>query len=98
MTRASWIFLAAVFLVGVFGTYWYEDEIRPGTTRQATSTAGVSNPASVNCVRLGGTLEISQDASGGAAGYCHLKDGRVCEEWSLLRGGCAAPSTGASTP
>jgi putative hemolysin len=54
--------------------------------------AGLANPASVNCVdKLGGTLQIV-DTAKGQAGYCHLKDGRVCEEWALFRGGsCVAP-------
>jgi len=47
----------------------------------------LANPASVNCVSaLGGTLEI-RDEENGQVGYCHLGDGRVCEEWALFRDG-----------
>ncbi len=46
--------------------------------------AKIANPASENCIKLGGRLEI-RDEKGGKAGYCHLPDGRVIEEWALFR-------------
>lgn len=54
-----------------------------GCTPQDKSV-GLANPASQNCVRLGGKLEIRQETTG-ATGYCHLPDGRVIEEWALFR-------------
>lgn len=45
---------------------------------------GIANPASAYCVELGGKLEI-RDGPNGQAGYCHLPDGRVVEEWELFR-------------
>lgn len=52
---------------------------------------GIANPASTNCVKLGGTLEIV-DGEGGQYSLCHLPDGRVCEEWALFRDNeCRAP-------
>ena len=96
-----WLWVVAAAIVILFGVYWYEDEIKGYPPPWQTSTtnpeteksAGIANPASTNCVTLGGTLEIKDDAaSGGEVGYCHLKDGRVCEEWSLFRGGCTAPT------
>ena len=30
-------------------------------------------------------LEIVKDASGGEIGLCYLPDGRIIEEWTLLR-------------
>ena len=47
--------------------------------------AGLANPASVNCIDQGGTLEIRHDAAGGAYGVCRFADGRQCEEWALFR-------------
>lgn len=44
----------------------------------------MANPASVYCGKVGGKLEIRTE-TGGEAGYCHLPDGRVVEEWSLFR-------------
>jgi putative hemolysin len=52
---------------------------------------GIANPASTNCVKLGGTLEIAE-GEGGQYGLCHLPDGRVCEEWALFRDNeCTVP-------
>ncbi len=48
---------------------------------------GMTNPASTNCIKLGGTLEI-KDETNGQVGYCHLKSGKTCEEWALFRGTC----------
>ena len=46
---------------------------------------GIANPASVACIQRGGRSEIRTMADGGQAGYCHLPDGRICEEWALFR-------------
>jgi len=93
MNRTAWIFLAAIVVLGIIGVYVYDREQAP-----VPSPSGLANPASVNCVNQGGTLEVSQDASGGAVGYCHLKDGRVCEEWAFFRdGSCSATTTPASS-
>ncbi|MDX3805639.1 putative hemolysin [Bosea thiooxidans] len=48
--------------------------------------AQISNPASENCIKLGGHLEFRNE-KGGKVGYCHLPDGRVIEEWALFRSG-----------
>jgi hypothetical protein len=51
--------------------------------------AGIANPASVNCVNLGGTLDIKKDAAGNEYGMCTFSNGTSCEEWALYRGeGC----------
>lgn len=52
---------------------------------QAARKIGMANPASVHCVKIGGKSKISTDAGGNQTGYCHLPDGRVCEEWALFR-------------
>lgn len=51
---------------------------------KATESATIANPASEHCVKIGGRLEIRQEA-GGQVGYCHLPDGSVVEEWELFR-------------
>lgn len=51
----------------------------------AARPVGMANPASVYCADLGGRLEMRQEQAG-AAGYCHLPDGSVIEEWQLYRG------------
>ena len=45
---------------------------------------GMSNPASVYCMKQGGTLEMLEEA-GGTVGYCRLPDGTVIEEWAYFR-------------
>lgn len=45
---------------------------------------GMANPASVYCQQRGGTLEMRRTAQG-TAGWCHLPDGTVVEEWALWR-------------
>ena len=58
----------------------------------STASSSLANPASASCVKAGGTLEIKDEAAG-QIGYCHLPDGRVCEEWALYRDKqCVAPT------
>ncbi|CAM8653865.1 Hlx Putative hemolysin [Paracoccaceae bacterium] len=45
---------------------------------------GIANPASVYCMKQGGTLEMGEEA-GGTVGYCRLPDGTVIEEWAFFR-------------
>ncbi|WP_420961154.1 DUF333 domain-containing protein [Brucella sp. IR073] len=54
-----------------------------GCTSSRDGRAGMANPASVYCVDIGGKLEI-RDTPQGQAGYCHLPDGRVIDEWRLF--------------
>ena len=48
---------------------------------------GIANPASENCVKQGGTLEIRKGDKG-EVGYCKFADGSECEEWAFMRGEC----------
>lgn len=48
----------------------------------------LANPASVNCVDQGGTLQIEQRPDGGEYGVCVFADNMQCEEWALMRGDC----------
>ena len=60
--------------------------------------ANMANPASVNCVAIGGTVDIRTDASGGQVGYCKFPDGTECEEWALFRGECRPGGAPTSVP
>lgn len=53
----------------------------PSTPKQAL---GMANPASVHCQQQGGKSVIRETAQGQVSD-CHLADGRVVEEWTLLR-------------
>lgn len=66
---------------------------RGGHTAGAAAPAGkamIANPASVNCIKKGGTLTIRKRGDGGEYGICTFADGRQCEEWALMRGECPA--------
>ncbi len=45
---------------------------------------GLANPASAYCIEKGGRLEIVNTPAG-QVGMCTLPDGRVIEEWELMR-------------
>lgn len=47
--------------------------------------AVMPNPASVQCERYGGRVEVVNGPAG-QTGYCHLPNGAVVEEWALFRG------------
>ncbi len=47
----------------------------------------LANPASMNCIKNGGTIEIRK-AKKGEYGVCLFEDNRQCEERALLRGKC----------
>ncbi|SAK73667.1 hypothetical protein AWB82_04553 [Caballeronia glebae] len=55
---------------------------------QSTARIGLANPASVNCTRQGGTLQIV-DTGNGQLGMCRFPGGQSCEEWALFRGECS---------
>lgn len=66
---------------------WSQDE--------ASGEIAIANPASVNCVKVGGKLVIEKRGDGGEYGLCYFEDNRACEEWALFRGDC--PSGGVKT-
>ncbi|MFA6333148.1 MAG: DUF333 domain-containing protein [Methanoregula sp.] len=54
-------------------------------------SAGMANPASVNCGKVGATSEIKTASDGSQYGMCTFTNGTSCEEWALFRGeGCKA--------
>ena len=69
-------------------------------TPAAAGTAGMANPASVNCGKIGGTTEIKTATDGGQYGMCTFPNGTSCEEWALFRNeGCKTNVTiQATTP
>lgn len=92
MRTLIWILVA----IAVIAAGWYllaRTRTAPVPTPQTT----LANPASVNCTNVGGVLEIVEEA-GGQTGYCHLPDGRVCEEWALYRSNSCTPPGATSTP
>jgi putative hemolysin len=53
----------------------------------ANLPVSMANPASENCVKNGGRLEIRTNKLG-QYGVCLFEDNRQCEEWALMRGQC----------
>src|SRR3989338_9433575 len=62
-------------------------------TDLTNESAGLANPASVNCEEKGGKLKIKTDSSGNQYGLCKFTDGSECEEWAYFRGECAPGQT-----
>ena len=60
-----------------------------GKPNDAPANIGMANPASVNCGKVGGNVEIKKDAPGNEYGMYTFTNGTTCEEWALFRGeGC----------
>lgn len=89
MTSNTSLLGASVLLVVLVALFGYVLASRTG--QPVPQQTGIANPASTNCVNLGGTLEIVDEVQG-QVGFCHLQDGRICEEWSLMRGTCTPPN------
>jgi len=67
------------------------------TPGEATSQAGIANPASVFCEANGGRLEIRTGSDGGQIGVCIFPDESECEEWAYFRAECK-PRNALGTP
>lgn len=90
MTGRNGVILGIILIVVVGLIYLVQNSPR-SMTELGSENVGIANPASTNCVALGGRLEIV-DGADGQFGLCHLPDGRVCEEWALFRdGSCETP-------
>lgn len=72
------IIMAIVFVSGIIASFLLFSE---------KNTTEIANPASVNCINLGGTLEIVSSVHG-EYGICTFEDGSQCEEWKLYREEC----------
>jgi putative hemolysin len=62
--------------------------VSSNTTSDSQTSTKLANPASVNCIKLGGNLIINTRGDGGQYGLCYFEDNRACEEWALMRGNC----------
>jgi putative hemolysin len=70
------------------GSQLVKSEKKASEVEEVGSKLQIANPASVYCEKNGGTLKIKTASDGGQTGYCTLKSGEECEEWSYLRGEC----------
>ncbi|MFA5222530.1 MAG: DUF333 domain-containing protein [Methanoregula sp.] len=69
----------------------------PVITTTAPASAGLANPASVNCGNVGGKVEIEKDSQGNEYGMCTFTNGTTCEEWALFRNEGCKPFTPVTT-
>jgi putative hemolysin len=66
-------------------------------TTTAPTSSGIANPASVNCGKVGGKIEIKKDAQGNEYGMCTFTNGTTCDEWALFRNEGCKPFTPVTT-
>ena len=71
----------------------------PATTLTPTLTqaAGMANPASVNCGKVGATSEIMNNPDGSQYGMCTFPNGTSCEEWALFNNEGCKPNVVSNT-
>ncbi|MFA4826390.1 MAG: DUF333 domain-containing protein [Methanoregula sp.] len=69
----------------------------PVVTKAASTSSGLANPASVNCGKVGGKIEIRKDAQGNEYGMCTFTNGTSCDEWALFRNEGCKPFTPVTT-
>ncbi len=80
---------AAAYFLGIVSTENLKPFMgMPSPSPSQSATAGLANPASVNCGEKGGTLVIKELENGAQYGLCEFEDDQACEEWALFRGDC----------
>lgn len=98
------ITMGLLLVVSLLATGCTQPAAAPATTTMVVTTtspatAGLANPASVNCGRIGGTTEIKTNTDGSQYGMCNFPNGTTCEEWALFRGeGCKPNVAPNATP
>ena len=102
MKKSSLIAAAVVLVIIAMAIYsWVyrfdftDNDTYTETDGKSDKPVQMANPASTNCVKLGGNLVIEKRGDGGEFGLCYFEDNRACEEWALFRGNC--PSGGVKT-
>ena len=91
--QKSSIFLILILLLVLLMTGCRSSRSEPTPTLPTETVisdqfVGVPNPASFYCQEMGYELEL-RESDGGTEGICILPDGKECEEWEFLAGGCA---------
>lgn len=99
----SFIFLAIILLVSIDSFFIVKYIINQSRSADvsdkadAQSNSNVSvNRASVYCAEQGGTLLDQFRGDGSDYVLCYFEDGKVCEQWAMLRGDCPVGGIDAS--
>ena len=87
MNKKIVIILVVVVFVAV-AVYLIVFQNKPNSQPAQNGNTQLANPASVNCVEKGGTVQMKTRGDGGQYGLCYFEDNRACEEWALMRGDC----------
>ena len=87
----SLVIVVLLICLGIgYYAYTRNQEFRsmtPAQNVENVNTLGLANPATVFCIKSGGTLE-SVAVGGEQISMCTFKTGEKCEEWALFRGEC----------
>lgn len=65
-----------------------EERNNQASAEERKQMNGMANPASVNCTKKGGRLEIQKKKDDSEYGLCYFEDNMACEEWAMMRGDC----------
>jgi putative hemolysin len=69
---------------------FFRGECAPASGATATpNSSQIANPASANCVKKGGKVDIRTAADGSQSGVCVFPNGKKCDEWAFFKGECA---------
>ncbi len=79
-------YVVIVAMLVIYVSYYYQKT--PQKIDTDKDVLNISNPASANCLEVGGTLKIEKRGDGGEYGLCYFEDNKACEEWALMRGDC----------
>ncbi|WP_075181852.1 DUF333 domain-containing protein [Pantoea sp. 1.19] len=84
--RVATIFLFAALLSACSSS---NEPPQQATAAHVPMHVSMSAFATEACSGAGGTLALSRQLDGSAAGMCQLANGRRCSESALMSGGCA---------
>lgn len=88
MTNNAKIIIALLAVLLIAGVVYFGSDKKQVMIQETQDTAKIANPASTNCVAVGGTLKVETLENGGQYGLCYFDDNRACEEWALFHGDC----------
>jgi putative hemolysin len=102
-SKNTLLFIMGICLVVILLVAGCTQPTKPAPAMTLTPTpaaaTGMANPASVNCEKIGGIIEIKKDAQGNEYGMCTFTNGTTCDEWALFRNeGCKPNVVPNATP
>ena len=77
--------LWTVKIIGVLSGCQQGEKTTISQSSKIVKPLRIPTPASLYCIKKGGTLSMTHTEKKGDIGYCHLPDGRVVEEWTFFK-------------